>query len=73
MGDNLWDTFTENKAEKSPLPGLKTIPLKRWLIRGLDFVYSEHIALQLKLKINNQREVTTADGRKQMVPYVGPN
>jgi len=32
----------------------------------------EHIALQLKLEINNQREVTTADGRKQMVPYVGP-
>jgi len=32
----------------------------------------EHIALQLKLETNNKREITTADGRKQMVPYVGP-
>jgi clan AA aspartic protease len=32
----------------------------------------EHIALQLKLETGNKREITTADGRKQMVPYVGP-
>jgi len=33
---------------------------------------TEVVALQLKLEISNQREITTADGRKQMVPYVGP-
>lgn len=32
----------------------------------------EHVALQLQLETNNQREVTVADGRKQLVPYVGP-
>jgi clan AA aspartic protease len=32
----------------------------------------EHVALQLKLEEIEQREVTTADGRKRIVPYVGP-
>ena len=32
----------------------------------------EHISLQLQLETEEMREVTVADGRKQMVPYVGP-
>ena len=32
----------------------------------------EHLKVQLKLEELEQREVTTADGRKQLVPYVGP-
>jgi clan AA aspartic protease len=32
----------------------------------------EHIVLQLKLEALEQREVTTADGQKRLVPYVGP-
>ncbi|MFM7439818.1 MAG: clan AA aspartic protease [Snowella sp.] len=32
----------------------------------------EHIVLQLKLETLEQREVTTADGKKRLVPYVGP-
>ncbi|MGF1603536.1 MAG: clan AA aspartic protease [Thermosynechococcaceae cyanobacterium] len=32
----------------------------------------KHIALQLKLETDSEREVTVADGRKQTVPYVGP-
>jgi clan AA aspartic protease len=32
----------------------------------------EHIAIQLKLKEFEKREVTIADGSKQLVPYVGP-
>ena len=32
----------------------------------------EHIALQLQLKEFEKREVTIADGSKQLVPYVGP-
>ena len=31
-----------------------------------------HDAVQLKLEKNSDREITTADGRKQIVPYVGP-
>lgn len=33
---------------------------------------SEHIALQLKLETESEREVSVADGRKMKVPYVGP-
>jgi clan AA aspartic protease len=32
----------------------------------------EHIVLQLNLEALEQREVTTADGKKRLVPYVGP-
>lgn len=32
----------------------------------------EHIRVQLKLEELEKREVTTADGRKQLVPYAGP-
>lgn len=32
----------------------------------------EHIVLQLKLETLEQREVPTADGKKRLVPYVGP-
>jgi clan AA aspartic protease len=32
----------------------------------------EHIVLQLNLETLEQREVTTADGKKRLVPYVGP-
>jgi len=32
----------------------------------------EHLALQLNLKQESEREVTVADGRSMKVPYVGP-
>jgi len=32
----------------------------------------EHVALQLQVETRAMREVTTADGRTQMVPYAGP-
>jgi clan AA aspartic protease len=32
----------------------------------------EHVALQLALETQDHREVSTADGRGQRVPYVGP-
>ncbi len=31
-----------------------------------------HVALQLKLEERERREVTLADGTKQLIPYVGP-
>ena len=59
---------------KNPrLPDIKSITVKALVDTGaLTLCIPEHMALQLKLETNNQREVTTADGRKQMVPYVGP-
>lgn len=32
----------------------------------------EHVAQQLQLKETSRKEVTTADGRRQLCPYVGP-
>ena len=32
----------------------------------------EHVALQLKLQELEKREVSTADGKSMVVPYVGP-
>ena len=32
----------------------------------------EHLALQLRLEQESEREVTVADGRSMTVPYVGP-
>jgi len=63
----------EIKLKNPRLPNLKIITVKAMVDTGaLTLCIPDHIALQLKLEINSQREVTTADGRKQMVPYVGP-
>lgn len=39
---------------------------------ALHLCIPEHVMLQLGLEKQSEREVTTADGRKHVVPYVGP-
>lgn len=39
---------------------------------ALHLCIPEHISLQLGLDEVEKREVTTADGKKHLVPYVGP-
>lgn len=39
---------------------------------ALHLCVPEHIAIQLSLEEVEKREVTTADGKKHLVPYVGP-
>jgi len=39
---------------------------------ALHLCIPQHIAVQLKLKQLEEREVTIADGSKRLVPYVGP-
>lgn len=39
---------------------------------ALHLCVSEHVAVQLGLDEVDKREVTTADGKKHLVPYVGP-
>lgn len=39
---------------------------------SLHLCVPEHIAIQLKLEELYKREVTTADEKKHMVPYMGP-
>lgn len=41
-------------------------------IGAMTLCIPEHVALQLGLETEYEREVTFADGRKQKVPYVGP-
>ena len=54
-------------------PDLNSIKVKSLVDTGaLTHCIPEHIAVQLQLAFEKQREVTTADGRKQLVPYVGP-
>ncbi|MBI5193225.1 MAG: clan AA aspartic protease [Nitrospirae bacterium] len=63
----------EIKLKNPRLPKLKIITVTAMVDTGaLTLCIPDHIALQLKLETNSRREVTTADGRKQMVPYVGP-
>ena len=54
-------------------PELKRVAVKAMVDTGaMTLCIPDHIALQLQLPTGRMREVTTADGRKQMVPYVGP-
>ena len=39
---------------------------------ALHLCIPEHIAIQLELEELYKREVTTADGKKHLVPYMGP-
>lgn len=39
---------------------------------ALHLCIPQHLALQLRLKILEDREVTLADGSKQLIPYAGP-
>ncbi len=63
----------EIKLKNPRLPKLQAVTVNALVDTGaLTLCIPEHIALQLELETNSQREVTTADGRKKMVPYVGP-
>ena len=59
---------------KNPrLPKLKPLEIRSLVDTGaLMLCIPEHIAVQLKLESNGEREITTADGRKTIVNYVGP-
>jgi clan AA aspartic protease len=61
-------------AMRNPrLDDLKPIHVTARVDTGaLTLCIPEHVAVQLKLELGTMREVTTADGRKHMVPYAGP-
>lgn len=39
---------------------------------ALWLIIPQHVAIQLKIKTLEEREVTLADGAKRLVPYAGP-
>jgi len=52
---------------------IKSIMAKSLVDTGaLHLCIPEHIAIQLELEELHKREVTTADGKKDLVPYMGP-
>lgn len=52
---------------------LKPMPVTALVDTGaITLCIPEHVVLQLNLETLEQREVTTADGAKRLVPYVGP-
>lgn len=54
-------------------PAVSPIELRALVDTGaMHLCIPEHVALQLRLTQSSEREVTTADGHKRLVPYVGP-
>jgi len=52
---------------------IKPVSIKALVDTGaMTLCIPEHICLQLGLEAIEKREVTTADGKSQVVPYVGP-
>ena len=54
-------------------PGLKALAVQALVDTGaMTICIPEHVAVQLQLTEIEKREVTTADERAHVVPYVGP-
>ena len=65
--------FTEIELSNPKEPDL--VPIKTKALAdtvALMLCIPEHLALQLKLEAESEREVSLADGRSKNVPYVGP-
>jgi clan AA aspartic protease len=61
------------KLENPKRANLKAIETDALVDTGSLFLcLPEAIRLQLKLEATSEKEVTTADGKRQLCPYVGP-
>ncbi len=64
---------TEIELKNPRKSKLKALSIEALVDTGaLMLCVPEHVKVQLKLEELEKREVTTADGKKQLVPYVGP-
>lgn len=65
--------FAEVELSNPAQPQLKPLRVRALAGTGaLVLCIPQHIALQLGVEAESEREVTLADGKKQKVPYVGP-
>jgi clan AA aspartic protease len=65
--------FAEIELSNPRKPKLKSIRVKALADTGaLMLCIPQHVAVQLGLETESEREVGVADGRKLTVPYVGP-
>jgi clan AA aspartic protease len=54
-------------------PKLKPVPVQALVGTGaITLCIPEHVRIQLDLQEAERREVTVANGKKEVVPYVGP-
>ena len=65
--------YADIQLSNPVVPELKTLLTTALVDSGaLHLCIPEHLALQLKLKVIEEREVTLADGHKKLIPYAGP-
>jgi clan AA aspartic protease len=65
--------FAEIELSNPREPGLLPVKVTALADTGaLMLCIPEHLALQLKLETESEREVSMADGRSKNVPYAGP-
>jgi clan AA aspartic protease len=64
---------TDIELSNPKLPGLERLTLRAMADMGaMTLRIPEHVRVQLELEEVERREVTVADGRRALVPYVGP-
>jgi len=69
----MGQVFTEIELSNPRLPDLTPLRVTALADTGaLMLCIPEHVALQLELETESEREVSVADGRRARVPYVGP-
>ncbi|MGH8581831.1 MAG: clan AA aspartic protease [Gammaproteobacteria bacterium] len=69
----MGQVFAEIELRNPRQPGLAPVRVKALADTGaLMLCIPEHVALQLQLTTESEREVSVADGRRAKVPYVGP-
>ena len=65
--------YAQIELSNSRKTNISSIKIKSLVDTGsLHLCIPEHIAIQLELDELYKREVTTADGKKHLVPYMGP-
>ncbi len=65
--------YTEIQLSNPVQPELKIINVNALVGSGaLHLFIPKHLALQLRLVTLEEREVTLADGSRQLIPYAGP-
>jgi clan AA aspartic protease len=65
--------YAELQLSNPAQPTLKPVNVTAIVDTGaITLCIPEHIAVQLKLEETEQREVTTADTKSHLIPYMGP-
>ena len=69
----MGDVFTEISFSNPQKSELRPVSVKALVDTGAAWLcIPEHVCIQLGLENGDYREVAMADGRKSVVPYVGP-